>query len=162
MRPPDLVLGVTVGLIALLAVLAGPAVPAVDFTSTPEGDLGNGSVDVARTDLPTEGTLSPGAYDSQRYFLRLPPAIVEFDRVQERPLLVYRLEIPALHFQRSNVFFLTAADRGRFQASFTEASIDASDIEASEYRATVTLLVRANETDRTLATGNLTVTVDDE
>jgi hypothetical protein len=150
----------TVAVILVATLISGPLVVAVDFT--PErsglGGIGQGTLTVENVTLPSEATLDRG-FQSENYYLKAPDARLVGAAVTGRPIVEYKLEIPALNFTRATTSFLDAGANGTVELSLTQISFGPDDVSQSRYDGTVRLVARYDGTEQVLGERPITVEV---
>jgi hypothetical protein len=151
------------GLIVAVTLLSGPLVGGVDFTHDRTDEtvgIGTGSASVTSVSLPGTVQFQQGRYGSGGYYVRVPDATVEFERIRGRPILSYKLEVEEMGYSRETSHFLSSDTPERLALSIEKDTLDPEEVEATEYSGRLRVSVRANGTDRVLASRNVTVRVD--
>lgn len=148
---------VAVAVILLGTLASGP----LDLTDPrrEETDLGEGSVDVTSVTLPETVTLQRGRYGADGYYLQVPEATVEFERVTGGPVVGYTLEIPELSYTRQTAYFLNDGTTGSVSYGIEKDTFAPREIQKPAYRGELRLVVRSNGTERVLKQRNVTVRV---
>jgi hypothetical protein len=155
-----------VALVCVTAVVSGPLVPQVDLTASvssdiqTEGTLGNGSASLTVDSLPAGATLTPGRFDSEAYYLQTPQIEVTAESVTGRPILVCRLDIPALGYSTSRLAFLNESATGPHTFQFETGPFGAEQLDAESYRGEFSVFLRANGKEEVVASRNVTVVVE--
>lgn len=152
--------GVQVAAVAVI-VLGTLASGPLDLT-TPRreaADLGEGSVDVASVTLPETVTLQRGRYGADGYYLQVPEATVEFERVTGGPVVGYTLAVPELDYTRQTAYFLDDGTTGSVSYGIEADTFPPEEIEQSAYDGKLRLVVRSNGSERVLKERNVTVRV---
>lgn len=153
---------VTVAVIVVTTLLSGPAISAVDLTGTGsfEGtDLGDGRVAVGNVSLPETVAIERGEFGSGSYYLRVPSATVELREVVGRPILSYQISIDDLSFTRSGVHVLSASNEGTYELTLEERSFGVQEIQNDSYAAELSITARYADTERVVASRNVTIEV---
>ncbi len=147
-----------VAVVLATTLVSGPLVGAVDLTSASEpSPFGGGSVTVDDVSLPGEATLAPARFGAAGYYLRVPPATIRLGSVSGTPRLSYRIEISGLAYSRSSVYVPDSA--GDYSLSIDRARFDDGEVSAESYDATISVLYRANQSQREIASRPITVEV---
>lgn len=156
----------TVLCICVIAVASGPLVHGIDLTAAQPSstlstvDSSDGSLTVQETEFAPSGyRLTRGISGSGIYKLRTPTATVRLRSVTGNVLLIYRLEIPELHYMTQSDFVVSRTSQSRLRLSIREQSIAADRISKRQYPAQVTLLARSDGSSRVLNRSNVTVDV---
>ncbi|WP_136717883.1 hypothetical protein [Halorientalis salina] len=146
-------------IIVLGTLVAAPGLGVVDIErsqqSTP--DVGTGNVTVANASLPSTARFQQGSYGSGTYYLEVPETEVEFESVTGRPVLNYKLNVPALSYSRQSVYFVESGTERR-TLTVERDTFPPETFSQTEYTGELVLTLRANGTERVLA--NRTVTVE--
>lgn len=148
-----------VGLIFATTLASGPLVGAIDLTTTESTSIGEGNATVGAVSLPTSGEIASGRYGSGQYYLRVPDATVDVVNVTGTPLLAYKVEIGEMGYSRTTTHFLSASNTGSYTLSIEQDSIDADKVENETYDGQLSVFLRSSESERQLATRNITVGV---
>lgn len=149
-----------VAVVLVTTLASGPFVGAVDLTSEPDRPtFGHGNLTVENTTLPTEAKLSPARFGAGGYELRVPPASLQIRTVTGYPRLLYEIDVHELGHTRSTMHSPPPAFTGEYELTMEGGSIDATDVEADRYRATVSVTRMANHTSYGIASRNVTVEV---
>lgn len=153
-----------VALIVAVTVLSGPLVGVVDLTyergTGLTDEAGSGSVDVAVQSLPDRGTISEGRYGSQKFYLRVPDAVVTLSNVTGQPLVKYDLDIPGLGLSTGTTAFVTDAAAGRKTLSISQQTFEPDELSQDRYDATVSVLVRADGNATVVAERSIVIEVE--
>lgn len=141
----------TVAVIVGLTVVSGPLVGAVDFTRdrTDLAGLGTGNVSVDRVSAPESVELGR-AYQSESYHLEVPDATINVTAISGRPVVAYRVEIPALGYARSTSHFLDESRTGSVRLSIERDRIVPDRVDDRRYDGTLSVVARYNDTERVL------------
>ena len=98
---------VVTAIILGVTLLSGPLIPGVTVAQEPEPlTLETGNSTIANVQLPDRATLECGSYGAANYYIRVPPAIVQFETLEGNPTLVYKLRIDDLGYARTTNHFL--------------------------------------------------------
>jgi len=151
------VLSVTLVLATLVAT--GPLV-GVTAVGPSESGLGEGTATVEDVHLATPLSMTPGRFGTGVVYLRIPDAGVELSAVEGRSRLVYRVAVPALGFDRVGTRTI-ATGRTRAAVEMSDRAFAPAAVNASRYRARVTVRVQSFAIDRTVFDRNVTVEVRD-
>ncbi|WP_225333984.1 hypothetical protein [Halomicrobium urmianum] len=147
-------------LIVATALASGPLVGGVDFTqSQATTGLGEGSATVANATLPADVAFEGGRFGTEGYRLSVPPADVEFASITGRPVLAYRVVVPALDYARVSSSILSPDNEGRFAAQFEGGTVDRERIDCDRYDGRLELLLRSGTDERTVATRRVVIEV---
>ncbi|QCJ45915.1 hypothetical protein [Haloprofundus sp. MHR1] len=173
MRTSGTVVWLSVLLIAALSIASGPLVGGVDFTSAGDttgdsgsgGALGAGNATVTDVSLDAAGVrLERGGYGSQAYYLSVPDATVRLQSVTGRPILSYKIRVPALGLERSSAVFLnesyTEAGATTLALTVDDDPVDPERVTESSYEAELSVLLRTESGSRTLRRLSVTVEVE--
>ncbi len=153
------VYGVAV-LIVATALASGPLVGGVDLTqSQATTGLGEGSATVANATLPDDVTFEGGRFGTETYRLTVPSATVDLASVTGRPVLAYRVVVPALDHARVSSTILSPDSEGRFAVEFEGGTVDRERIDRERYDGRLELLVRSGADSRTVATKRVAIEV---
>ena len=145
----------------ILLVTVATATP---FVSVPAGGFGadspgEGTAMVTVVSAPDHVRLDPGRQGGGVYYLRVPDATIEVERLHGNPILSYSVSIDELGYKRSAVHLLGRAGEGRLSLSLADDTIDGDRLEHDTYEAQVELVVRGSEGERTVYAGNASVEV---
>ena len=153
-------------LVAVTAVVSGPAVPGVDLS---EGagpgtlDPGTGSTTFATVSLPSEGyRIESGGFGDDNLYLVAPSPQVVVEGVGGQLILNYKIAIRDLGYYRADVWFLDQAGVGPLDMQIGRDALSGGErrsVSADEYEAEVSLVVRTNGGKRVVANETVTVTV---
>jgi hypothetical protein len=148
------------GVLGVVLLVSSPLVGVVDLTPEARGSggLGDGTASASVTTLDTDRfRIDRGRFGTGVAYLRLPPVTVTADSVTGQPRLVYRVEVPALEFERTETRLLR--ETGRVRIGMSARALTRERVNQQSYRATVTVRVQSFEVDRTIYRRNLTVPV---
>jgi len=145
-------------LICCVPVLSGPVVGVVDLTNAPLEGVGEGSATIDGVEAPDTARFDR-ALSSESYVLRVPDARIHVAAIEGRPLVSYKLSIPAMRYSRATTHFLSADDAGWVDISLATETFAPANITQSSYEAELSLILRVNDTKRTLHDGPITVEV---
>jgi hypothetical protein len=148
----------TVAAIVAVAVVSGPAVGFVDLTTRPLEGVGQGSATVDDVEAPDTARFDR-ALSSESYVLRVPDARVHVAAIEGRPLVSYKLSLPAMGYSRATTHFLDAGDTGWVPLSLQSETFAAANVTQSRYEAELSLVLRVNDTAQELYRGPVTVEV---
>lgn len=157
--------GLVIGVVAVVvatSLVSGPLVGAVDLTRadrTDPGSVGTGSATVGDITFPETAELATGRFGAETFYLRIPAATVELQRVIGQPILTYRVSIPDLGFTSESVHFVTERNEGTRQLSLDETTIDPSEVTEETYAGELTVNVRSDAGSRTVANGTVSIEV---
>jgi hypothetical protein len=150
----------TLAVIIAISLASGPLIGAVDLTREPSlSGLGTGSLTVTTASVPDTATLTRESPDAAVYRLDVPDATVTIATATGRPVLAYRVRIAGLAYTRTTVHFPSAGATGRTRVAFADDSFLSDRVGAARYDGSVRLVLRTNDTERTLANGSLDVEV---
>lgn len=152
----------TVAIVVLVTLVSGPLVGAVDFTDEPDGATfapGSGEIDATVLSVPERARLEQGSYGSGAYYLRVPAATVDAERITGQPMLVYKLRIPALGYTHGTTHFLNGSNAGELSVTLSEGTVDPESIDREQYEGELLLLTRSDAGERTLSRTNVTVDI---
>lgn len=147
------VLSVTLILATLVAT--GPLV-GVAAIGPGESGLGEGTATVEDVRLVTSLSMTPGRFGTGVVYLRIPDARVALSEVRGRSRFVYRVAVPALGFDRVGTRTI-AAGQTRATVGMSDRAFVPAAVNASSYRARVTVRVQSFAIDRTVFDRNVTV-----
>mgnify|MGYP006298861161 CR=1 FL=1 len=151
---------VTAGAVVFLALLTGPAGP---LTVPADGSFGaglaTGNASVAGVEFPDDPTLSGGRYEAGQFVLRVGDVAVRVSDVTGRPLLVYKLDVRGLEYTRSSLTVLEPGMEGSRAISLSRATLEGSSVTRDAYPGELKLVLRGDGPDRSVATRNVTVSV---
>jgi hypothetical protein len=136
------------GFVLVVTLVSGPIVGAVDFTQEPQAcsaPVGTGTATVSVDSLPDSATISRGEFGSGVYYLQVPDGSAAIRNVTGQPTLSYTISIPELGRTAGPVLFLCADQSIRQPLSIERRTIEADDLTADTYEATLTLLLRGDE-----------------
>lgn len=145
-------------LVVVALVVAGPS------GGEPVGvGEGTATVEVVAPSPSTELRTSAGRFGTAATYLRIPDLVADVTSVDGRPRLVYRLVVPALDVDRSEVTLLTGtgrvrvpmADRAYPPASYPSAQPPAS----GTYEGRLVVRVQSFTSDRTVLNRTVRVVV---
>ena len=149
-------------LIVVVSLLSGPLV-GIDFTATSESavgpGVGEGGVTATVTTMPDTATLEAGAFGADAFALSAPPATLDVEAVRGQPLVVYRLELPALGLTHSTTYFLSASETGTLTVEMAPYSVSPDRVTADAYRGTLEVSIRIGEDVRRLERRNVSIEV---
>lgn len=170
MNVPESLPAMTVGIIAVVALLSGPF-GVVDFTSSHEGACqenvfpGDGNATIEITSSPDTATLSKARFGAEVYRLGVPPVTVNVSDVEGRPLLSYRIRVPRLSTELGSTTVLSSCTTGERTHSIPQATFEPNEIDNESYDATLFVVYRATEqgaeVERELLVTNVTVEVEE-
>lgn len=152
----------TVAVIVLVTLVSGPLVGAVDFTDEPDETTfapGSGEIDATVLSVPERALLEQGSYGSGAYYLRVPAATVDAERITGQPMLVYKIRIPELGYTRGTTHFLNSSNAGELTVTLSEGTIAPEQVDREQYDGELLLLTRSDAGERTLSRTNVTVEV---
>ncbi|WP_299266898.1 hypothetical protein [Halorientalis sp.] len=153
---------VTVAVVLAILVLSGPLVGVVDLTpeTRSAAQLGGGTANVSVVDDPTADlAITPGRFGTNVSYLRVPPAVVDVDRVEGRPRLLYLVQAPRLDFERSVAEPLNGTVDGRVAVRMDDRAFERASVPNDSYVVTVTVRVQSFDGTRTVYQRNATVPV---
>lgn len=150
-----------VATVLLVSLLSGPLVAGIDLSPPPDelqsAQTGNATVDVVSA--PENARLERGAFGAEApYTLTVPDATVIISNVTGRPLLVYKVRIPELGYQRGTTHFLDASAEGRRSLNLESATLE-EELSQDSYRGELFVILRGDGPERTIYRGNVTVEV---
>ncbi|MFB6083638.1 MAG: hypothetical protein ABEJ94_05285 [Halorientalis sp.] len=152
----------TVAVVTLVLLLSSPLVGVVDLTPETRGAarLGGGTADATVVGDPAADlAITPGRFGTNVSYLRIPPAVVDVDRVEGRPRLLYRVRVPRLGFERSATRPLDESVAGRVTLRMDDRAFRHARIRNDSYRAIVAVRVQSFDGTRTVYRRNVTVPV---
>jgi len=152
----------TVAVVLVVLVLSGPLIGAVDLTpeSRSAAELGDGTANVTVVGDPTADlAITPGRFGTNVSYLRIPPAVVDVQRVEDRPRLLYSVAVPRLDFERSVTEPLDERVAGRVTLRMDDRAFPHAKIRNESYRAIVVVRVQSFDGTRTVYRRNATVLV---
>jgi hypothetical protein len=152
----------TVAVVLAVLVLSGPLVGIVDLTPETRGaaELGEGTANATVVGDPTADlAITPGRFGTNVSYLRIPPAVVDVRRVEDRPRLLYSVSVPRLDFERSVSEPLNERVDGRITLRMDDRAFTNARIRNESYRATVVVRVQSFEGTQTVYRRNATVPV---
>jgi len=150
----------TVTLIVVVSVVSGPAMGLVDLTS-PRSDtagLGQGNATVDEVDAPDRVRIDRG-FQSESYRLEVPDARVHLAAVTGRPILNYRIEIPALGYTRTSSHFLDSDSDGWTTLTLADATLSESAVSGTRHEGQLSIVVQSNGTGSTVYNRSVVVEV---
>jgi len=145
-------------LICCVPVLSGPVVGLVDLTKPPLDGVGDGSATIDDVQVPDTARFDR-ALSSDSYVLKVPDARIHVAAIEGRPLVSYKLSIPAMRYSRATTHFLSADDTGWVAVSLATETFAPANVTQSSYEAELSLILRVNDTKQTLHDGPVTVEV---
>ena len=146
--------------VLLVTVSTGPLGPLDVSTQRFGGEApGTGNVTVTSVSIAGQPTLEPGRQGGDVYYLRVPDAEVEIPDLTGNPSLTYSLDIEAFAYSRSSVHFLGPAGPGTRGISLARDTFEADRIDRDAYPARLELVLRGNDTERTVYNETTTVEV---
>lgn len=152
----------SLALIVAVSLLSGPLV-GIDVTAPPESavgpGVGEGAVTATVTTMPDNATLEAGAFGADAFALSAPPATLDVEAVRGQPLVVYRMELPALGLTHSTTYFLSSSETGSLTVEMDPYSVSPDRITADSYRGALEVSIRTGEDVRRLERRNVTVEV---
>lgn len=152
----------TVAIILLTTAVSGPAISAVDLTASDSfsgAGLGDGGVTAGDVDLPETMTIERGEFGSGSYYLRVPPATVDLQAVEGRPIVSYQVSVEELGFTRSSVHVVSAGDTGQYELTLEEVAFGQDEIHNESYAGELTVIARYDDAEHVLASHNVTIEV---
>lgn len=153
-----------VGCILAVTLVSGPLVPWVDLTRADAGEdpgeLGQGDATAEVVSAPGRATLTRGAYGSGSYYLEVPDATVELRDVTGRPMLIYKIRLPAKGYSRGTNHFVSAEQEGTYELSLERDAWTRDEVTRDRYEGELVVLLRDGDSDRTVYRGNVTVEVE--
>ena len=147
----------SVTLVLATLVATGPLVGAA---GQPESGLGEGTATVDDVRLESSLSMTPGRFGTGVVYLRVPDARVALSDVQGRSRLVYRVAVPALGFDRVGTRTLTPGTV-RATVGMSDRAFAPATVNASSYRARVSVRIQSFAVDRTVFDRNVTVEAPD-
>ncbi|MFB6082707.1 MAG: hypothetical protein ABEJ94_00500 [Halorientalis sp.] len=144
--------------VILIGTLASGPLALADRPADRTGEIGTGAVEVDAVELPATATLQQGQFGERSYYLEVPPATVRFEDIRGRPVLTYKIEIPALGYTRESAFFLGPETDERMRLSLERDELAPSTVRNDSYAGVVRVIDRTDGT-RVLARRNVTVEV---
>jgi hypothetical protein len=149
-----------VGVITLLTLSSGP-VGVVDFTTEQDATagLGEGRIVGGSVDMPSTAALQQGGYGSQSYYLQVPDAVLTVERVEGRPVVSYKVNIPELGYSRETAHFLSEGMGPRISLSVEKDTLRPSDVQQDEYAGELLVVSRIDHNSTVLERRNVTVEV---
>jgi len=147
-----------VALICCVPVLSGPVVGLVDLTKAPLEGVGDGSATIDDVQTPDTARFDR-ALSSDSYVLKVPDARIHVAAIEGRPLVSYKLSIPAMQYSRATTHFLSADDTGWVDISLARETFAPANVTQSSYEAELSLILRVNDTKQVLHDGPITVEV---
>lgn len=145
-------------LICCVPVLSGPVVGLVDLTKAPLDGVGDGSATVDAVEAPDTGQFDR-ALSSDSYVLKVPDARIHVAAIEGRPLVSYKISIPAIGYSRGTTHFLSPDDTGWVDISLKSETFAPQRVDQSSYEAQLSLILRVNDTEETLHDGPITLEV---
>jgi len=147
-----------VAVICAVPVLSGPVVGVVDLTREPLDGIGDGSATIDAVEAP-DTALFDRALSSDSYVLKVPDARIHVASIEGRPLVSYKLSIPAMSYSRATTHFLSPDDTGWVDISLARETFAPDRIDQSTYEANLSLILRVNDTKQTLHDEPITLEV---
>lgn len=134
--------------------------PRQESTST-VGNIGTGNVTVANVIIPNSATLRKGGFGSGSYYLDVPVGHIEFANKTGRPVIAYDLELDMgnISYNQESVYFVGPDTGNQINLSLKREAFPPGEVHERQYRGTITIIQRANNTNRILAQENITVEV---
>jgi len=160
MDRPRVLVSLTAALVLTVTVLSGPAIGLADLTQ-PRYDmsgLGEGNATVDRVEAPSTVTLERG-YQSESYYLVVPPARAHFASLSGKPTVAYGIEIPELGYSRSTTHFLSGGETGWVEFSIAEDTLRNRTVSADRYDGQLTLVLRTSGEKTVVHNGSVSVEV---
>jgi len=148
----------TVLVICSVPVLSGPVVGLVDLTKAPLDGIGDGSATVDAVEAPDTARFDR-ALSSDSYVLKVPDARIHVAAIEGRPLVSYKISIPAMSYSRATTHFLSDDDAGWVEISLASETFAPDRVSQSAYEAQLSLVLRVNDTKQTLHDGPVTLEV---
>ena len=145
-------------LICCVPVLSGPVVGVVDLMEAPLDGVGDGSATIDAVEAPDTGRFDR-ALSSDSYVLKVPDARIHVAAIEGRPLVSYKLSIPAMQYSRATTHFLSADDAGWVDISLASETFSPNRVDQSTYEANLSLVLRVNDTKEILHDGPITLEV---
>lgn len=137
----------------IAAVVAGPLIGLSDQPPAEDG------VNVTVESVPTDDiVLERGRFNSGRYHLEAPPAVVTVENVSGTPMLRYTIDIPAAEITRVSRYDL-AGRGGRLRMGVSPLSISPDRVDRDSYEARVSVWLRTGNRDRRIVLRETTVEV---
>lgn len=151
------VLRVIVALFSLVTVAAAIVTgPVIGLTDQPSAE---DSVDVTVESVPTDNiALEQGRFNSGRYHLEAPPAVVTVENVTGTPMLRYTIDIPAAEITRVSRYDL-AGREGRLRMGVSPLTISPDRVDQDSYEARVSVWLRTENRDQRIILREATVEV---
>ncbi len=147
------------GVIVLVAVATGPLGVLTVPSGQSEQAPGTGNATVRVVSTPDQPTIEPGQQGGDVYYLSVPDAGLEVSDLHGNPVLTYSITVEELGYTRSSVFFLGQQGEGTRTVSLERSTLEENRLDADTYRAQVELVVRANDTERSVYNETTTVEV---
>lgn len=148
-----------VAVIVSVPVLSGPAVGFIDLTTRNLEGVGQGSATVDGVETPDTGRFDR-ALSADHYVMKVPDARIHVAAIQGRPLVAYKVSVPALGYSRGTTHFLSDDDTGWVSISLQSETFAPDRIERSSYEAELSVILRGNGTEEVLHEGPITLEVD--
>ncbi len=130
----------TVGLIGILTLVSGPLVPGIDLTAARTDAptlIGNetDSISAAVVSAPdTDIRFEKAQFGAGTYELVVPDAVIRIEAVSGRPRVIYRLNIPAMHYSRGTIHFVDAAQaNSRLTLNFESTDFTPDELSQERY-----------------------------
>jgi hypothetical protein len=147
-----------VALICCVPVLSGPVVGLVDLTKAPLEGVGDGSATIDDVQAPDTARFDR-ALSSDSYVLKVPDARIHVAAIEGRPLVSYKISIPAMQYSRATTHFLSTDDTGWVDISLARETFGPANVTQSSYEAELSLILRVNDTKQVLHDDPITVEV---
>ncbi|MFC6975186.1 hypothetical protein ACFQL1_11845 [Halomicroarcula sp. GCM10025709] len=145
--------------VAVLAIVSGPLVGAVDLTrATPPAGAGDATVSV--DSVPAgQIVLERSRFGAGRYHLSAPPAVVSVGSVDGNPVVRYTIDIPGLWTTATSRYQLADRSGERMGLRPNPVGISPQRIDQTRYNATVAIWLRTGDRERDLIQRRITVEV---
>lgn len=146
------------GVVVATLALTSPAVGVVDPGGAPT-ELGEGTATVDEVTVAGDHTVTAGRFGTGVAYLRIPDATVRLSSVEGRSRLVYRVDVPALDFERVASRPVSSDTGGSVTVGMADRAFTSRTIDRERYRATVTVRVQSFAVDRIVFRENVSVEV---
>ena len=156
----------TVAVIGVVTILTGPLVSEFDVTDdrSQPSIVGNqtDSISASTVSVPESGIrFERDRFGAGTYQLMVPDAELYIEEVTGTPRIIYRLNIPGLHYSRGTILFIDSSQEGsRLTLEFESKDFTPSEVTQERYAGRLAIVTLDSSGSTDVYSENVTISVE--